>query len=271
VALQAGEARRLTILVVEDNKDMRLFINSILREKYDVLEAENGKQALDVLAEHNIDFIISDLMMPVMDGMEFYNHVKENFMTSHIPFLMLTAKTDVETRLESYRRGVDEYLLKPFDDALLQARIEGILHNRSHYQHKFSLDMNVEDLNIEGESRDKKFMDQVMEVIKNNYKNSYFDVGDFAESLGVSRSLLNKKLQSLIGQSAGQFVRTYRMNIAHELILKNRRTKAMNISEIAYEVGFNDAKYFTRCFSKQFNVPPSTLLNGEDEEKPSEN
>lgn len=271
VALQAGEARRLTILVVEDNKDMRLFINSILREKYDVLEAENGKQALDVLAEHNIDFIISDLMMPVMDGMELYNHVKENFMTSHIPFLMLTAKTDVETRLESYRRGVDEYLLKPFDDALLQARIEGILHNRSHYQRKFSLDMNVEDLNIEGESRDKKFMDQVMEVIKNNYKNSYFDVGDFAESLGVSRSLLNKKLQSLIGQSAGQFVRTYRMNIAHELILKNRRTKAMNISEIAYEVGFNDAKYFTRCFSKQFNVPPSTLLNGEDEEKPSEN
>jgi len=103
-----------------------------------------------------------------------------------------------------------------------------------------------------------------MEVIKENYKNSYFEVSDFSEAVGVSKSLLNKKLQSLIGQSAGQFIRNYRLNIARELILKNRETKNMNIAEIAYEVGFNDPKYFTRCFTKYFNTTPSSLLNKEE-------
>ena len=175
---------------------------------------------------------------------------------------MLTAKTTPDARIESYRIGVDEYLLKPFDESILLARIEGILRNKQRYQNNFSLDMNVDELNIESESRDKKFVNQVMEVIKENYKNSYFEVGDFAEALGVSRSLLNKKLQSLIGQSAGQFIRNYRLNLAKEMILKNRKNKSMNISEIAYEVGFNDSKYFTRCFTKHFNTTPSAMLNG---------
>ena len=123
--------------------------------------------------------------------------------------------------------------------------------------------MKVESLNIDEDSRDKKFMDQVMKVIRENYRNSYFEIGDFAETLGVSRSLLNKKLQNLAGQSAGQLLRTFRLNTARELLLRNRKTKAMNISEIAYEVGFNDSKYFTRCFTKQFNVTPSSILNDE--------
>ena len=106
-------------------------------------------------------------------------------------------------------------------------------------------------------------MVQVMQVVKESYRNSYFEVGDFAEALGISRSLLNKKLQSLAGQSAGQLLRNYRMNLARELLERNRKTRAMNISEIAYEVGFNDAKYFTRCFSKHFGVTPSSVLNGE--------
>ena len=120
--------------------------------------------------------------------------------------------------------------------------------------------MDVDVLNMEEESGDKKFMNQIMEVIK---ENSYFEVSDFSEAVGVSKSLLNKKLQSLIGQSAGQFIRNYRLNIARELILKNRETKNMNIAEIAYEVGFNDPKYFTRCFTKYFNTTPSSLLNKE--------
>ena len=106
-------------------------------------------------------------------------------------------------------------------------------------------------------------MDQVMKVIAENYRNSYFEIGDFAEALGVSRSLLNKKLQSLAGQSAGQLLRAFRLKTAHELILRNRRTRAMNISEIAYEVGFNDSKYFTRCFTKHFGINPSALMNSE--------
>lgn len=254
----------LTILVVEDNVDMRGYIRSILREQYNVLEAANGEEALHILNSNPVDFIVSDLMMPVMDGIELSRRVKDTFTISHIPFLMLTARTSQEARLESYRMGVDEYLLKPFDETLLLTRIQNILENRKRYQRKFTLDMDVDVLNMEEESGDKKFLNQVMEVIKENYKNSYFEVSDFSEAVGVSKSLLNKKLQSLIGQSAGQFIRNYRLNIARELILKNRETKNMNIAEIAYEVGFNDPKYFTRCFTKHFNATPSSLLNKEE-------
>lgn len=257
------EQSSLTILIVEDNADMRGYIRSILRDYYQVLEATNGAEALDVLNSQPVDFIISDLMMPVMDGIELSRRVKETFAISHIPFLMLTAKTSSETRLESYRIGVDEYLLKPFDETLLLTRITNILENRKRYQRKFRTDMDIEILNIEEDSRDKKFINQVMEVIKEHYKNPYFEINDFSEAVGVSRSLLNKKLQSLVGQSAGQFIRNYRLNTARELLLKNRETKRMSISEIAYEVGFNDPKYFARCFSKQFSMKPSELMNHE--------
>lgn len=261
---RSKEKEALTILVVEDNADMRGYIRSILCELYNVLEAGNGEEALHILNNNPVDFIISDLMMPVMDGIELSRRVKETFAISHIPFLMLTAKTSQEARLESYRIGVDEYLLKPFDETLLLTRIQNILENRKRYQRKFTMEMDVETLNMEEESGDKKFLKQVMEVIKESYKNSYFEVSDFCEAVGVSKSLLNKKLQNLIGQSAGQFIRNYRLNIARELILKNRETKNMNIAEVAYEVGFNDPKYFTRCFTKHFNVTPSALMNNEE-------
>ena len=255
----------LSILVVEDNADMRGYIRSILRDKYNVFEAAHGAEALNILNSHSVDFIISDLMMPVMDGIELSRRVKEYFAISHIPFLMLTAKTSQESRLESYRIGVDEYLLKPFDEILLLTRIENILENRKRYQKKFAIAMDVDALNMEEESGDKKFLNRIMDVIKENYKNSYFEVSDFCEAAGVSKSLLNKKLQSLVGQSAGQFIRNYRLNIARELLLKNRENKSMNIAEIAYEVGFNDPKYFTRCFTKYFNTTPSSLLNEREE------
>lgn len=251
----------ICILVVEDNSDMRAYIRSILQENYQVLEAANGAEALNMLHTQHVDFIISDLMMPVMDGIELSHHVKEDINISHIPFLMLTAKTSQEARIESYRMGVDEYLLKPFDEELLMARIENMLESRKRYQQKFALNMDVEALNIAEESGDKKFLDRVMEVIKTHYKESDFEVTYFCEAVGVSKTLLNQKLQSLIGQSTGQFIRNYRLNLARELLLKKKGRKDVSISEIAYEVGFNDPKYFTRCFSKEFNIKPSELLN----------
>lgn len=252
---------KTTILVVEDNNDMRAYIRSILEETYHVIEAENGAVALTKLSEYNVDFIISDLMMPVMDGLEFSKKVKENFNISHIPFLMLTAKTSSEAKLQSYKIGVDEYILKPFDEEMLLTRIQNILENRKRYQQQFSAKMEIEELQIEEESSDKKFIDKVMEIVKANYKNSYYEISDLVEAMGISKSLFNKKMQSLVGQPAGQFLRNYRLNIAYELILKNKKTKNMNISEIAYEVGFNDPKYFTRCFTKHFNVLPSSLMD----------
>ena len=261
----SSENSRLTILVVEDNADMRGYIRSILEEYYNVVEATQGKEALDILAVQNIDFIISDLMMPVMDGMELSKRVKANFNISHIPFLMLTAKTSNEARIESFRIGVDEYLLKPFDDTLLLVRIANILENRKRFQQKFSFNMDIEELNVEEESNDKKFLNKAMQIVKENYKDSEYEVSDFVEAMGVSKSLMNKKMKNLTGQSAGQFIRNYRLNIARELILKNKVTHNKNISEIAYEVGFNDPKYFTRCFTRHFNQTPSALLGADED------
>ncbi|MDR0658196.1 MAG: response regulator [Mediterranea sp.] len=251
---------RLTMLIVEDNKDMRGYIRSILSERYNILEAGNGAEALAVLAACNVDFIISDLMMPVMDGIELSRKVKENFAISHIPLLMLTAKTSQESRIESYRTGVDGYLLKPFNEELLLTRITNILENRKRHQRQFALRMDIEALNIEEESGDRKFLNRVMEIVKANYRNPAYEVTDFIEAMGISKSLLNKKMQSLTGQSIGLFIRNYRLNIARELIEKNKATRNMNISGIAYEVGFNDPKYFTRCFTKRYNTPPSSLM-----------
>ena len=256
VYISSPDNHKLTIPVVEDNNDMRQYIRSILLEYYNILEAENGIQALAILKSKSVDFIISDLMMPEMDGMELSQKVKADFAISHIPFLMLTAKTSNEAKIDSYKVGVDEFLQKPFDEELLLARINNILETRKMYQRKFSLYMNVEELNISEESDDEKFIKKAVEIVKENYKDPYFDVGNFIDAMGISKSLLNKKMQTLIGQSAGHFIRNYRLNLAHEMILKN---KNMTISEIAYEVGFNDPKYFTRCFTKQFGVAPSAL------------
>lgn len=240
-----------------------------MEEYYNVSEATQGKEALEILSTQNIDFIISDLMMPVMDGVELSKRVKANFNLSHIPFLMLTAKTSNETRIESFRIGVDEYLLKPFDETLLLARIANILENRRRLQQKFSFNMDLGELNIDEESSDKKFLNKAMQIVKENYKDSYYEVTDFIEAMGVSKSLMNKKMKNLTGQSVGQFIRNYRLNIARELILKNKATRNKNISEIAYEVGFNDPKYFTRCFTRHFHQTPSSLMGTTEEHENS--
>lgn len=249
-----------TILVVEDNPDMRSYIRSILTERFNVLEAGNGSEALSILNLKPVDFIVSDLMMPVMDGIELSRRVKENFAISHIPFLMLTAKTSVESKIESFRVGVDEYLLKPFDENLLLTRVDNILENRERSKKEFRYEMDLDILNIEEESRDKKFLNKAMEIVKTHFNDSYFEVSDFVEAMGISKSLLNKKMHDITGQAPSQFMRNYRLKVAYELILKNRPNKNLNISEIAYKVGFNDPKYFTRCFTKHFGVTPSSLM-----------
>lgn len=217
---------------------------------------------MTVLAENDIDFIICDLMMPVMDGIEFSTRVKSNFSFSHIPILVLTAQMSDEYRTKSYKIGVESYLHKPFDEQMLLARISGILDGRKASQQKFQYSLNTDDLNIDKESDDEKFVKKVLELVEKNYMDSAYSIDDILKSMGCSKSMLNKKMQNVIGQSPGVFIRSYRLNIAKHLIIMNRGTKNMNISQIAYEVGFNDPKYFTRCFTKHFCVTPSVLLDG---------
>jgi Signal transduction histidine kinase len=248
------------LLIVEDNADMRQYVKSILDVEYNVLEAANGAIGLELTNRYQPDLIISDIMMPVMDGLEFCKKVKANFVTSHIPIILLTAKSATDTQIESFNMGADAFLVKPFNEELLIAMIQNLNERRQRVQMRFADSMDTGALNIAEESQDKKFMDKALKIIKENYTNSNFDVSEFIDAMGISRSLLHKKLQNLAGQSASRFIRTYRLNVARELILKNRINHTLNISEIAYEVGFNDPKYFTRCFTKHFGVTPSSFL-----------
>lgn len=248
---------RTTILVVEDSKDMRAYIRSVLQDTYRVVEADNGVSGLTALAENNIDFIIADLMMPMMDGMEFARRVKADFTYSHTPILILTARTDGAYQTESYKIGVESYLHKPFDEEMLRARIAGILDGRQKGQGRFLVSLDTNDLNIERESEDEKFVNRVTNFVKENYRNPDLSIDDIVSEVGCSKSMLHKKMQSVMGQAPGNFIRTYRLNIAREMLAN--KAGGLNVSQVAYEVGFNDPKYFSRCFAKAFGYPPSAI------------
>lgn len=254
------------LLIVEDNSDMRQYIRSILSMEFNVLEAPNGVVGLEITNRYQPDLIISDIMMPEMDGLEFCKRVKSSFTTSHIPIMLLTAKSSTDTQIESFHHGADAFLVKPFDEELLKAVIRNLSEKRKRIQLNFAESMDTNSLNFDDESLDKKFIDKALKVIKENYTNPDFDVAEFIDAMGISRSLLHKKLTNLAGQSASRFIRVYRLNIARELIIKNRASHSLNISEIAYEVGFNDPKYFTRCFTKHFGIQPSAFMDEEKEE-----
>ena len=253
----AADNQRMTILVVEDSRDMRLYIRTILEPEYRVIEAENGVDGLTAMAENDIDFIVADLMMPVMDGLEFARRVKGDFAYSHTPILILTAQMNGIYQTESYRIGVESYLYKPFDEDMLKARISGILSSRQKNQKRFLNTLDTSDLNIERESEDEKFVERVTSYVKQNYKDPDFSIDDIVAEVGCSKSMLHKKMQSVMGQAPGNFIRTYRLNIARE-ILSNKQNR-LNVSQVAYEVGFNDPKYFSRCFTKAFGYPPSMI------------
>ena len=249
-------AERKTILVAEDNPDMRAYIQSILQKDYDVILAQNGAEALEHLAQHNTDLIISDLMMPVMDGNELSKQVKANLATSHIPFLMLTAIQSEQQEKLSYEIGVDEYLHKPFDEDILRLRIHNILSTREKFKQRFTNQMNYESLSIAKTSKDSIFMERALNLIKENYSNSEYNLERFVKDMGYSKTLVNEKLQSITGQSIGVFMKNYRLNIAKVSLEKG---SGMSVSEVAYAVGFNDPKYFTRCFKELFGILPSDI------------
>ena len=253
-----GGQNKATILIVEDNKDMRSYIRTLLEREYCLLEAENGQEALETIQHHNVDLIVSDLMMPVMDGLELSRRIKENLATSHIPFLMLTAIRSEAQEKESYKIGVDEYLCKPFDADMLLLRIRNILNLRQKYKKMFSASSNVDDLPMKEESRDQVFIARALELMQKNYGDSEYVLDNFVRDMGYSKTMVNKKMQALTGQPIGQFMKGYRLNIAQKMIQES--TGDFNVSEIAYAVGFNDPKYFTKCFKEFFGYLPSSLL-----------
>jgi len=242
-----------TLLVVEDNKDVREYIKSILKNQYNILEANNGEEGIEKAFEHIPDLIISDIMMPKLDGFQLCSKLKLDSRTSHIPLIMLTAKATIKDKISGLEIGADEYILKPFEALELVARIKNLIDQRKrihlHFQRSGLFDLEEKHIT----PIDHKFLENTIELINKNISNTLFGVDILAESLAVSRSLLFKKISSLTGEAPIDIIKRIRLNRAAKLI----ENKGGNISEIALEVGFNNPSYFSECFRKQFGVSPS--------------
>lgn len=251
------------LLLVEDNDDMRAYIRNILSVKYHIVEAPDGETGYEIAKKLIPDFIISDYMMPGMNGIELCRKMREDRNLSHIPFLMLTALSNDNVRTESYKEGVDAFLVKPFKKEMLIARIESILANRHRQQDEVSFDLRTAYDKVNIEKRDKVFMENLLAIMKDNYSNPDFNVPQLQSQMCMSTTSFYKKITALTGLTPAIFIRLYRLQTARNILESHAGDSSMNVSEIAYTVGFNDPKYFSKCFQNQYNILPSAILQGE--------
>jgi YesN/AraC family two-component response regulator len=247
------------VLVVEDNADVREFIKDSLGNEFQIEEAANGEQGVRKAEQIIPDLIISDVMMPKMDGNELTRKLKNDEKTSHIPIILLTAKSEQQSKLEGLETGADDYLTKPFDTKELQIRINNLISIRRKLQVKYSKTDYVPEKKEEERklsNLEEQFMCKVIDVIEIHLSEEEFSIEQFGKEVGMSRMQLHRKLKALTGKSASNYLRSIRLKKAKQLIEEQKG----NISEIAYSVGFSSPQYFTRSFKEEFGYPPSNLL-----------
>ena len=247
-----------SILLVEDNEELLNLMTKLLGREYNVFTAENGKEGIIVLENEDVDLIVSDIMMPEMDGIEFCKYVKGHLEISHIPVILLTAKNKEEDRAEAYEIGADAFISKPFNLTVLHARIRNLLKYKARMAHDFKnqIVFEVKDLNYT--SLDEDFIQRAINCVNNHLEDPNFDQAQFADEMLTSKSTLYKKLKSLAGLNTSSFIRNVRLKAACRIM----EEKGINIrvSELAYAVGFNDPKYFSSCFKKEFGMLPSEYI-----------
>lgn len=245
-----------TILLVEDNQDLRHYLIGILEKSYTVLSAGNGQEGLTLALDVVPDLIISDMMMPKMDGFTFCEEIRKHEATSHIPFILLTARSSIESRLAGLELGADDYLTKPFHLVELQTRIKNLLEQRSNLRKRFSQELRIAPKAVTVASVDEKFVSKVMEAVQANMGDPTFSVEMLSELVGMSRKNLHRKLVALTGQAPNEFIRLFRLKTARQLL----EQKAGTVKEIAFSVGFNNLSYFSKCFREQFGVAPTEVI-----------
>jgi len=245
--------QRPTLLVVEDNRDFRFFLAEQLREMYQVIEAADGMEALNILSKHMPDIIISDVMMPKMDGIELCTKVKTDIKTSHIPFILLTAKVSEEAQIQGYEAGADAYLAKPFNMEMLVLRIRKLLEQQKMRHQLFKKTITVNPSTITITSLDEKLVQRVLNCVEKNMDNPAFSVEELSVEVGMNRAHLYRKLQSITGMSPSEFIRSIRLKRAAQLLDKGQ----LSVNEVVDLVGFNTTKYFSRHFRDMFGVYPS--------------
>ena len=245
-------SRKPSLLLVEDNIELINFMKETLELKYKVVTALNGETALKKLSTFHPDLIISDIMMPEMDGFAFTRYVKNNLETSHIPLILLTSKSGTENRLKGLKTGADYYIEKPFYPSILEQNISNILNTRKNLIERFKDDAFIQVGEMAHSESDKAFIEKITGIIKENISNSSMDVSFLVQKMGVSRSLLHMKLKGLVGCSSTEFIRAIRLKEAVRLIASGK----CNISEAAYETGFSSPTYFTRRFHEFYGKSP---------------
>jgi len=235
---------------------MRQYVSSILGADYQIHEAEDGQQGLTLARRLVPDLIISDIMMPRMEGTELCRILKTDENTSHIPVIFLTAKGSEAAQVEGLETGADDYIVKPFSQAVLKVRIANLLESRARLQARFQKDLVVEPHTIAANPVDEGFLKRAMKTVEDHLADYEFDMDAFSKHMHMSRSTLYRKIKAITGQSPTVFIRTIRLKRAASLL----RTGQYNVSEVAYQVGFLDMSYFGACFKEQFQCTPSDYV-----------
>ena len=242
------------VLVVDDNPDILHYVQSCLQSFYNIELAHDGQEGIEKAIELVPDLIISDVMMPLKDGLELCETLKTDNRTSHIPIIMLTAKADIESRLEGLSRGADAYLAKPFNEQELLLNIEKMIALRENLRKRYSSEQWIEKQSeVPGIKIEDSFLLRFREILFENIENEDWSVSDMTEAMLVSRTQLHNKIKALTGRSVSQFMRSIRLAEAKKLLMKGQ----FNISQVAYEVGFKDPKYFSRVFKEEYGESPT--------------
>ncbi len=250
------EGNSKKILIVEDNADMRFFIKSELKSEFQVLEAQDGIEGIKQAKSKMPDIIVSDIMMPNMDGIEFCQQIKSNLKTSHIPLILLTAKVDIATKYEGIEIGADDYIPKPFEMGYLKIRIKNLLQSREKLRMLFQNNPVLEPSKVTVTSLDEKFLSSLMNAIEAGIPDSEFTVNSLESKMGMSHTSFYRKAKSLTGQSGNELLQNMRMKRAYQVLSE---TKEIRVDEVAYMVGFNSPKYFSKCFKDIYGILPSEI------------
>ncbi|MCC8018588.1 MAG: response regulator [Rikenellaceae bacterium] len=255
---EPGPGKRYTVLVVEDNLDIRRYIASHLGSRYRILEAANGADALEKALNHLPDLIISDVMMPRMDGMELVARLKEDIRTSHIPVIVITAKTMTDDIREGYRRGADDYITKPFNAAILTDRVANLISSREKLKALYGKRFSLESMGVEATSLDERFMNKLYGILEENISNPDFGLNDVCREVGMSRANLYRKIKAITDVSPNSFIRNFRLEMGAKMLKEAR----MSVSDVYVAVGFNSHAYFTNCFKALYGVSPTDYAAG---------
>jgi len=253
------------ILLVDDNAEVLEFIADDLREKYNVFTAADGAEAMEILKHECVHLVVTDVMMPVMDGFELCKNIKNDVKSSHIPVILLTAKNTIQSKIEGLEQGADAYVDKPFSPEYLQVQISNLLSNRNKIKEHFSNSPLVHIKTMAYSRADERFLEKVNEVIDKNMSNANLDVDHLADAMNMSRPTLYRKIKAISDLTPNDLINVTRLKRAAELLCEG----SYRIFEIAEMVGYSSQSQFGRSFSKQFNVSPLEYAHGKRDMKES--